>query len=75
MKEIILNFCLNNIFYKINFINSKFFIIYTDKYLTKLDIKYIIKNIFTFNINKNIKINNINKNNKNTLKIYFIRFK
>ncbi|CDU21048.1 ribosomal protein L23, putative (apicoplast) [Plasmodium yoelii] len=75
MKEIILNFCLNNIFYKINFINSKFYIIYTNKYLTKLDIKYIIKNIFKFDISKNIKINNINKNNKNTLKIYFIKLK
>ncbi|CDR17332.1 ribosomal protein L23, putative [Plasmodium chabaudi chabaudi] len=71
MKEIILNFCLNNIFYRINFINSKFYIIYTNKWLTKLDIKYIIKNIFKSN--KNIKINNINKDN--TLKIYFIKLK
>ncbi|VEV59454.1 ribosomal protein L23, putative (apicoplast) [Plasmodium vinckei vinckei] len=74
MKEIILSFYCNNIFYKINYINSKFYIIYTNKYLTKLDIKYIIKNIFKFNINKNnIKINSINKNN--ILKIYFIKLK
>ncbi|VVF13534.1 ribosomal protein L23, putative (apicoplast) [Hepatocystis sp. ex Piliocolobus tephrosceles] len=70
MKEVILNFYLNNIFYKINFINNKYLIIYTNKYLTKLDIKYMIKYIFKIN---NIKINLINK--KNFLKKYYILFK
>ncbi|CRG98228.1 ribosomal protein L23, putative (apicoplast) [Plasmodium gallinaceum] len=69
MKEIILNLYLNNIFYKVNFIN-KFIIIYTNKYLTKLDIKYILKYIFN---KKFIKINNIN-NNK-VFKKYYISFR
>lgn len=75
MKEVILNFYLYNIlFYKINILN-KFCIIYSIKYFTKLDIKYIIKNIFKIKLinYNNIKINNINK--KNCLKKYYITFK
>ncbi|SCQ17329.1 ribosomal protein L23, putative (apicoplast) [Plasmodium ovale] len=74
MKEIILHDYLNNnIYYKINFISKKYCIIFIKTYLTKLDIKYIIKNMFKKNINNKIKINLISK--KNFLKKYIILFK
>ncbi|GAW84744.1 large subunit ribosomal protein 23 (apicoplast) [Plasmodium gonderi] len=61
MKEVIFNFYLNNIFYKINFITCKYCIIYTSIYITKLNIKYIINHIF--------------KNNFYIIKIKYIVFK
>nr|BBB58131.1 large subunit ribosomal protein 23 [Plasmodium fieldi] len=74
MKEIILNFYYNYIYYKINFITNKYYIIYTKIYLTKLNIKYIIKMIFKKNYNfNNIKINYINV--KNNYKKYYILIK
>nr|BBB58189.1 large subunit ribosomal protein 23 [Plasmodium hylobati] len=75
MKEIILNFYYNYIYYKISFIKNKYYIIYTKIYLTKLDIKYIIKNIIKKNYNNfnSIKINYVNI--KNNYKKYYILIK
>nr|BAL70564.1 large subunit ribosomal protein 23 [Plasmodium malariae] len=71
MKEIILNYYLNCIFYKINFVNRKYYIIYSKIFLTKFNIKYLIKNIFKIDIYK-IKII-IDK--KKLLKKYYILLK
>nr|BBB58102.1 large subunit ribosomal protein 23 [Plasmodium fragile] len=74
MKEIILNFYYNYIYYKISFIKNKYYIIYTKIYLTKLDVKYIIENIFK----KSYKFNNIKINYvhiKNNYKKYYILIK
>nr|AFN82325.1 ribosomal protein L23 [Plasmodium cynomolgi]BBB58015.1 large subunit ribosomal protein 23 [Plasmodium cynomolgi]BBB58044.1 large subunit ribosomal protein 23 [Plasmodium cynomolgi] len=74
MKEIILNFYYNYVYYKVSFIKNKYYIIYTNIYLTKLDLKYIIKNIFKKNYNfNNIKINYVNI--KNNYKKYYISIK
>nr|BAL70623.1 large subunit ribosomal protein 23 [Plasmodium coatneyi] len=74
MKEIILSIYDNYIYYKISFIRNKYYIIYSKKYLTKLNIKYIIKNILKKNYYfNNIKINYINI--KNNYKKYYILIK
>ncbi|CAA9991332.1 ribosomal protein L23, putative [Plasmodium knowlesi strain H] len=74
MKEIILNLYYNYIFYKISFIKNRYYIIYSKIYLTKLDIKYIIKNILKKDYNfNNIKINYVNI--KNNYKKYCILIK
>ncbi|AFJ53975.1 ribosomal protein L223 (apicoplast) [Plasmodium vivax] len=74
MKEIIFNCYYNYIYYKISFIKNKYYVIYAKIYLTKLDVKYIIKNIFkkTYNFNI-IKINYVNI--KNNYKKYYISIK